>query len=227
MSHPADRPGGPTVPAAGPAVPADAVGGPAVPADAVGGPAVPVDRAGGPAGSAGPAGAADLLVIGRLGRPQGVRGEVTVEVRTDDPDSRFAVGSVLLTEPADRGPLTVTAMRPRSGGLVLALDGVEDREGAEALRGTVLLVDPATLPPIEDPDEFYDHQLVGLAAVDQAGAALGTVADVVHSPASDLLVIRAADGREHLVPFVRDMVPTVDVPAGRVVVAAPEGLFDL
>jgi 16S rRNA processing protein RimM len=167
------------------------------------------------------------LVVGRVGRPQGVRGEVTVEVRTDDPDARFAAGSVLLTEPAERGPLTVTAVRPRSGGVVLAFDGVTDREGAEALRDTVLLVDAASLPAIEDPDEFYDHQLVGLAAVDAAGAALGTVADVVHAPATDLLVVRDGDGREHLIPFVRDMVPSVDVPAGRVVVAAPEGLFDL
>lgn len=167
------------------------------------------------------------LVVGRVGRPQGVRGEVTVEVRTDDPDTRFAPGSALRTEPAERGPLTVEAARPRSGGLVVAFAGVRDREGAETLRGTVLLVDSAELPPIDDPEEWYDHQLVGLAAVDPAGAALGTVTDVVHSPASDLLVLRDDDGREHLVPFIRELVPTVDVPAGRVVVSAPEGLFDL
>jgi 16S rRNA processing protein RimM len=167
------------------------------------------------------------LVVGRVGRPQGVRGEVTVEVRTDHPEARFAPGSVLLTEPAERGPLTVAGMRPRSGGVVLAFDGVADRAGAEALRGTVLLVDSAALPAIEDPDEWYDHQRVGLAAVDPAGEALGTVADVVHAPAADLLVVRDEAGREHLVPFVRAVVPTVDVAAGRVVVAAPDGLFDL
>ena len=91
----------------------------------------------------------------------------------------------------------------------------------------MLVVDSAELPAIEDADEWYDHQLVGLAAVDPAGAALGAVADVVHAPASDLLVVRDADDREHLVPFVREMVPAVDVPGGRVVVDAPEGLFDL
>jgi 16S rRNA processing protein RimM len=179
-------------------------------------------------GPDGPAATAGLtLVVGRVGRPQGVRGEVTVEVRTDDPESRFAPGSVLFTEPAERGPLTVAGMRPRSGGVVVSFDGVADRAAAEALRGTVLLVDSATLPAIEGPDEFYDHQLAGLAAVDGAGTPLGTVAEVVHAPASDLLVVRDAAGREHLVPFVRDMVPTVDLAAGRVVVAAPEGLFDL
>lgn len=167
------------------------------------------------------------LVVGRVGRPHGVRGELTVEVRTDDPDARFAPGSVLRTEPAERGPLTVADARPRSGGLVVAFAGISDREGAEALRGTVLVVDSDSLPPLDADDEWYDHQLVGLAAVDPAGAMLGTVADVVHSPASDLLVVRSEDGAEHLVPFVRDIVPAVDVPGGRVVVAAPEGLFDL
>ena len=167
------------------------------------------------------------LVVGRIGKPHGVRGEVTVDVRTDDPDARFAPGSSLRTEPAERGPLTIAGVHPRPGGLVLAFDGVESREAAEALRGTVLVVDSAELPDIEDADEWYDHQLVGLAAVDPAGAALGEVADIVHAPASDLLVVRDADGREHLVPFVRELVPAVDVPGGRVVVDPPEGLFDL
>jgi len=167
------------------------------------------------------------LVVGRIGKPHGFRGEVTVDVRTDDPDARFATGSSLRTDPAERGPLTVAAVHPRSGGLVLAFEGVGSREAAEALRGTVLVVDSAELPAIEEPDEWYDHQLVGLAAVDAAGAPLGEVAEVVHAPASDLLVVRDADGREHLVPFVRELVPAVDVPGGRVVIDPPEGLFDL
>src|SRR6185369_10806462 len=113
------------------------------------------------------------LVVGRIGKPHGVRGEVTVDVRTDDPDTRFATGSSVRTDPAERGPLTIVAVHPRSGGLVLTLEGVESREAAEALRGTVLVVDSAELPEIEDADEWYDHQLVGLSAVDLAGAALG------------------------------------------------------
>jgi 16S rRNA processing protein RimM len=167
------------------------------------------------------------LVVGRVGKPHGVNGAVTVDVRTDDPDARFAPGSSLRTDPVERGPLTVTAVHPRSGGLVLAFEGVGSREGAEALRGTVLVVDSAELPPIDAADEWYDHELVGLAAVDTAGTVLGSVADVVHSAGSDLLVVRDADEREHLVPFVREMVPTVDVAGGRVVVDPPEGLFDL
>lgn len=167
------------------------------------------------------------LVVGRIGKPQGVRGEVTVELRTDDPDARFAPGSSLRTDPVERGPLTVAEVRPRPGGLVVAFAGVVGREGAEALRGTMLVVDSADLPPIEDDDEWYDHDLIGLAAVDPAGTPLGTVADIVHAPASDLLVVKDADDREHLVPFLREFVPTVDMAARRVVVDAPEGLFDL
>ena len=166
-------------------------------------------------------------MVGRLGKPQGIKGEVTVEVRTDAPDERFADGAVLLTDPPERGPLVVASSRWQNARLVVAFEGVHDRPGAEAIRGTVLVVDSADLPDLDFEDEWYDHQQVGLAAVDPSGAPLGTVTDVVHSAASDLLVLRDAEEREHLVPFVREMVPTVDVPGGRVVVDPPEGLFDL
>ncbi len=167
------------------------------------------------------------LVVGRIGRPHGVRGEVSVEVRTDEPDERFAVGSVLATDPADRGPLTVTRLHWHSGRLLLSFDGVADREGAEALRDTVLVVDSDDLPALDDPDEFYDHQLVGLRVELADGTALGIVADVVHAPAEDLLAVARPDGDEVLVPFVSAIVPTVDVSAGRVVVDPPEGLLEL
>jgi 16S rRNA processing protein RimM len=110
---------------------------------------------------------------------------------------------------------------------VLSLAGVTDRTAAEALRGTLLVVDVDPGEQPDDPDEFYDHQLVGLAAVDLAGAPLGEVADVLHLPAQDLLAVRAPDGRELLVPFVAAIVPTVDLAAGRVVVDPPPGLFTL
>lgn len=167
------------------------------------------------------------LVIGRIGRAQGVAGEVTVQLRTDDPETRFAPGAVLRTDPAERGPLTVQAARARLGGLVVAFAGVVDRAGAEVLRGTMLVVDAASLPALTDPDEFYDHQLVGLAAVLPDGTALGAVREVLHPPGTDLLAIRDDAGTERLVPFVRAMVPTVDLAAGRLVVDPPDGLLDL
>ena len=131
-----------------------------------------------------------LLVVGRIGKPQGIRGEVTVQVRTDDPDARFADGAVLLTDPPERGPLTVASSRDQNGRLVVLFEGVADRNGAEALRGTLLLVDAATLPPPDDPDEFHDFQLVGLAAELPDGTRLGAVAEVLHLPHGDVLVVR-------------------------------------
>ena len=168
-----------------------------------------------------------LVVVGRIGRPHGIRGEVTVEVRTDSPDVRFAPGSVLATEPARLGPLTVAAARWHSGRLLLSVEGVHDRTGAESLRGAVLSseVDDADAP--EDPEEFFDHQLRGLAVVTLGGDPVGTVDDVVHLPSQDLLSVRREDGREVLVPFVVEIVPEIDVDAGRVVVDLPPGLLEL
>ena len=168
----------------------------------------------------------DTVVVGRIGRPHGVRGEVTVEVRTDDPDLRFAPGAVLRTEPADRGPLTVAGHHWNGQVLLLLIDGVDSREAAEELRNTELHVPLADLPALEDPDVYYDHQLVGLTARLPDGTELGTVGAVRHEGA-DLLVVRRVEGGELLVPFVTAIVPTVDVPGGVVVVDPPEGLLDL
>ncbi|MCF6734993.1 ribosome maturation factor RimM [Blastococcus sp. KM273129] len=173
----------------------------------------------------------DTVVVGRIGRPHGVRGLATVEVRTDDPEGRFAPGAVLLTDPADRGPLTVVDRRWHSGTLLLQLagpgGGVYDvREAVDELRNTLLLVRVADLPELDDPESYYDHQLVGLAARLPDGTVLGEVTAVRHE-AQDLLVVRRAEGGDALVPFVTAIVPTVDVAGGFVVVDPPEGLLDL
>ena len=166
------------------------------------------------------------LVVGRIGRPHGVRGELTVEVRTDSPELRFAPGSSLSTDPAAAGPLVIDDARWHSGKLLLSFAGVHDRDAAEALRNVRLVVDVPDDETPDDPEEFYDHQLVGLAAVAPDGAALGTVADVLHLPSQELLAVTTPDGREVLVPFVREIVPEVDVTGGRVLVTPPPGLFD-
>ena len=165
------------------------------------------------------------VVVGRIGRPHGLRGEVTVQVTTDDPDERFAAGAVLTTDPAGRGPLTVTGMRRSGPVLVLGFEGITDRDAAETLRGTTLTMDAAALPVPDDPEEFYDHQLVGLTVVDLAGAVLGTVTEVWHPPASPVLAVERQDGSQELVPFVAAIVPTVDLAAGRLVVDPPDGMF--
>jgi 16S rRNA processing protein RimM len=167
--------------------------------------------------------------VGRIGRPQGIKGEVTVEVRTDAPDERFAPGAVLLTE---TGTLTVEAARDHSGKLVVRFEGVADRNDAELLRGTVLSVDARTLPALDDEDEFYDSQLLGLAVEQRDGVVLGHVVDVLHLPHGDVLAVErpqlgTTKSQELLIPFVRAIVPVVDVAGSRVVVELPEGLLEL
>jgi 16S rRNA processing protein RimM len=165
------------------------------------------------------------VVVGRIGRPHGVRGEVTVEVRTDDPDRRFTAGTVLATEPAERGPLTVESVKWHSGTLLLRIAGVEDRQAAEAIRNTMLVVEVADLPELDD-DSFYDHQLVGLTVQLLDGTVVGTVSGVRHD-AAELLVVRRPGTRDLLVPFVTAIVPTVDLAAGHLVLTPPEGLLEL
>jgi 16S rRNA processing protein RimM len=167
------------------------------------------------------------VVVGRIGKAHGIRGEVTVEVRTDDPDLRFAEDAVLATDRPDRPSLVVERSRPHHGRLLVQFQGVPDRNAAELLRGVLLSTDADDDPGLDDPDEFYDHQLVGLSAYTVGGELLGEVADVVHLPASVLLVVRRDGAREVLVPFVRAIVPEVDVAAGRVVVDPPPGLLEL
>ncbi len=132
------------------------------------------------------------LVVGRVVKAHGVTGEVVVDVRTDDPETRFAPGTSLRARAkggAER-QLIVDSARPHGGRLLVRLDGVADRDGADALRGALFLVDSADLPPIEDPDEFYDHQLEGLRVRTTAGDEVGTVAEVLHTAAGELLSVR-------------------------------------
>lgn len=168
------------------------------------------------------------LVVGRIGRPHGIRGDVTVEVRTDDPELRFAAGTVLATEPAAAGPLTVGAVRWHSGRLLVSFAGVQDRDGAEELRGVQLVVDSGDLEEPPDPDSFRDYQLIGLTVTTAAGETVGQVADILHH-GQDLLVITGngpRSGAEILVPFVAALVPEVDVAGGRLVIDPPRGLLD-
>ncbi|PAY24943.1 ribosome maturation factor RimM [Dietzia natronolimnaea] len=172
------------------------------------------------------------LVVGRVVKSHGVRGELVVEVRTDSPRERFAVGERLVGRTgkgrtATDRDVTVEAARDHSGRLLVRLAGVSDRDSADALRGMLLLVDSEALPDTGDPDEFHDHQLVGLTVLDTGGAELGEVTEVVHTPGGELLAVRLTDGSDALVPFVARIVPRVDVVAGTCVIDPPEGLLDL
>lgn len=167
-----------------------------------------------------------LVTVGRIGRAHGIRGAVVVGVRTDEPELRFAKGSRLDTDPSGVGPLTVAATRWHSGELLVRFEGINDRDAAAELGGTWLLVDSATIAPPDDPDEFNDADLVGLCVRTLDGTDVGTVDDVLH-PAQDVLVVKAADGREIMIPFVKSIVPEVDLKSGVLTIDPPEGLLNL
>jgi 16S rRNA processing protein RimM len=196
------------------------------------------------------------VIVGRIGRPHGIRGEVVVGVRTDEPDLRFAVGAVLDAERTlapDTGAragqqaesagaqqaesagdkLTVASARWHSGQLLIGFAGITDRTTAGELTGSWLTVDSSQLPSSADPDEFRDHELIGMSVRTVGGDAVGIVTDVLHY-GQDLLVIRrdpagysaSHDASECMVPFVTAIVPHVDVKAGVIVIDPPPGLID-
>jgi 16S rRNA processing protein RimM len=163
------------------------------------------------------------VVIGVVGRAHGIRGDVTIDVRTDEPERRFAVGQVLRAQEGPRR-FTVATARDHSGRLLVHFEELPDRNAAEAARGIVLVadVDPAELPAEED--AYYDHQLVGLSVRAADGSVVGTVAEVLHLPLQDTLEVTTADG-PRLVPFVAAVVPTVDLAARELRLADLPGLL--
>lgn len=195
------------------------------------------------------------VLVARIGRPHGLKGEVTVQVHTDSPGERFVVGARFATEPA--GELTLRSVRVHKSILLLGFEEAADRDAAEALRGTKLFVardsgessDPSRESDENDEydesdeydeqadddaddegvleDGWYEDELVGLAVVNVAGESVGEVAGLLTRPAQDLLVVTLASGGEALVPFVDEIVPEVDPEAGRIVIDPPAGLLDL
>jgi 16S rRNA processing protein RimM len=175
-----------------------------------------------------------LLVVGKILRPHGIRGELVVDAHTDEPEDRLSVGSTFDVGPAeDRlgspvGPkLTIDSIRWHHGRPLIFFAEVADRNVAELMRGQLLWVDSATIAPPADPDEYHDHQLIGLSVVTVGGEPVGSVSRIDHGPGADLLVVRKEDGTTALIPFVRAIVPTVDVAGGRIMIDPPGGLLEL
>lgn len=170
------------------------------------------------------------LVVGRVVKAHGVTGELTVDIRTDDPQGRFVPGATLRGRPSRGGAereYVIESMRPHGDRLLVRLVGVGDRDGADALRGTLFLVDSQDLPPIDTPDEFYDHQLEGMSVSTVAGHPVGIVAEVLHTAAGELLSVKDAEGAEILVPFVSAIVTAVSLEDQTIQIDPPEGLLEL
>lgn len=164
-----------------------------------------------------------LVTVGRVGRPHGIHGEVTVEVRTDEPDERFAPGSAVLV---DGVPRHIAAAHWHGNRLLLRFDGVNDRTAAEELRNQMIEVERAFDAETNDPDAYYDSALLGCTVCDTTGHELGSVEEVVHLPGQDLLSVRLHDNRSVLIPFVDAIVPGVDLSARTITIDPPDGLLD-
>jgi len=160
------------------------------------------------------------VVVGTIARAHGVRGEVSIDVRSDNPD-RFADGATVYLE--DGRALTVRSHRSHGGRLLVSFEGVEDRDAADALRGRALVVPPSMLPALPE-GQWWPHQLVGSAVRTEAGRDLGELVDVLPNPANDLWLARDASGRETLLPAVRELIVEVDPAARTIVVRDVAGL---
>ena len=165
------------------------------------------------------------VVVARIGKAHGLRGEVTVQVLTAAPGERFAPGATFMTEPPASGPLVLRTARDHNGVLLLGFEHTDDRTGAESLRGIKLLAD--VLEDDDEEDAWYERDLIGLKAVTVGGEEVGEVTALESRPAQDLLVLRLTGGRQARVPFVTAIVPEVDIAGGRVVIDPPAGLLDL
>jgi len=158
------------------------------------------------------------LNVGRIGRAHGILGEATIEVRTDEPERRFAIGAEVLTE---NSKLIISSARVHNGILLLGFEGVRDRNEVEKLRNTLLYSEVDINEPGQDEDDYHIQQLIGLRVELQDGSEFGVIADVLNLPAQDCLAIKSKNG-EVLIPFVRQLVPVVDLVNRKVVVIPPE-----
>ena len=159
------------------------------------------------------------LLVGRIGRAHGILGEATIEVRTDDPDARFAIGQKLQTD--GHGDLTITSGRVHNGILLLGFAGFSDRNQIEKLRNTLLYAQVDINEVREDEDDYHVLQIIGCQAFLGDETLFGEVTDVINLPGQDLLAIKTTSG-EALIPFVRQLVPVVDVKNRRLVIVPPE-----
>lgn len=172
----------------------------------------------------------ERLRVARIGKPHGIRGEVTVQLFTDDPETRLGPGAQLIREPGRNTQdttttaLTVASQRWNKTICLLGFDQIGDRNAAEALRGSILHVEAAEEPG--DDDQWYSHQLEGLTCLDAQGKPLGTVVELITGEAQDLLVVQPAEGDEVLVPFVDQLVPEIRTEDRIIRLDPPTGLFD-
>ena len=168
--------------------------------------------------------AMDEVVVARIGKAHGLKGEVTVQVHTDSPAERFVPGASFITQPPSFGPLTIRSARVHNGIQLLAFDQAPDRTAAEALRNTKLL---AAADELVEDDAWYEDDLLGFDVVTADGVHVGVVKGLESREVQDLLIVDGSEGYDVLVPFVEEIVPEIDEEARKVVLTPPPGLLEL
>ena len=162
------------------------------------------------------------LVVGRIGRAHGVLGEATIEVRTDDPDLRFAVGNKLTLDSGKQ--LSIKSSRWHNQVLLLAFDGINDRNQIKELRDQLISAEVDTNNMAEG--EYHFQQLIGSEVFLKSGGLVGVVDEIVKLPGQDLLSVNK-EGKEVLIPMVKQIIVSIDIKTKKIVVDPPEGLFDV
>ena len=165
------------------------------------------------------------VVVGRLGRPHGVHGEISVEVRTDDPENRFAIGAKITVKENNK-KLTVASTRWHLSRLLIKFEEIQDRTQVDAVRGKLLVVEVDPNEATLGNNQFYEFQLIDLDVFNTNNEKLGVVKEVLPGSAQALIVVKTLDNKEVMVPFVNQLVPEVDIKNKRVVMNPPSGLFD-
>ncbi|MBV1778745.1 ribosome maturation factor RimM [Paeniglutamicibacter sp. ABSL32-1] len=164
------------------------------------------------------------LQVARIGKPHGIRGEVTVQVLTDAPQDRFVPGAVFEVEHPAFKQLTVEGARWNKEILLLAFEELLDRNAAETVRGAKLFIDTEEVE--DDGEGWYEHELVDLEA--RVGdKVVGKVTALRTGNVQDLLVVESTEGDEIYVPFVESIVPEVNIEGGYILMTPPEGLFEI
>lgn len=164
------------------------------------------------------------LLIGRVIKSHGIKGEVSVEVTTDSPEQRFFPGAVLQgKQGAKQQEFTIKTVRAHKGRLLLTFEEIKDRTAADSLRGVQFFAEPIE---VEEDEGFYDHELEGLKVVLDEKT-IGEVTGITHGPTQSLLEVKLNNGKEALVPFVEEIVPEVDLDEGTCTITPPEGLLEL
>jgi 16S rRNA processing protein RimM len=168
----------------------------------------------------------DLVMIGKIVKPHGIRGEVKVYSFSEQPENFKHYKKVVLQEKAGSGPEIYTVAKSREQGklAILKLEGVATREAAEALKGSTVWIEKAYFPKL-GPDEYYWHQLKGLVVLTESGRDLGKVSKLFSTPAHDIMVVTGG-GREYLIPATKEIINKIDDRSGRVIITPPPGLLD-